>query len=214
MLVGGHSGEALEPSLGFSVTGLVDPRRIWRKSGLRAGDALLLTKPLGTGVLLAGHMRGLCKARWLEAAIDSMRQSNASAARVLAMHGVTACTDVTGFGLAGHLLEMLRASSVSAVVQPDAVPLLPGALELVRQGVESTLAEQNRRALPSKVRGTERDPRFDVLADPQTSGGLLAGIPAARANACVAALRQAEVSAAIIGTIAAADSGKSAIRWG
>ncbi len=197
MLVGGHSGEALELSLGFCVTGLVEPRRIWRKSGLREGDALVLTKPLGTGVLLAGHMRGLTKARWLVAAIESMRRSNAAAARILAMHGVSACTDVTGFGLAGHLTEMLRASGVSAVIDLDCVPLLPGALELASQGVESTLSGENRGALA----GHPRRPLVDLLADPQTSGGLLAGIAPGRVDACLAALQLAQVDAAVIGTV-------------
>ncbi|HSU04161.1 MAG TPA: selenide, water dikinase SelD [Acetobacteraceae bacterium] len=195
LLVGGHSGEALEASLGFAVTGLVEPRRIWRKSGLREGDVLVLTKPLGTGVLLAGHMRGLTKARWLVAAIASMRNSNAAAAKVLAAHGITACTDISGFGLAGHLIEMLRASDLTAVIYTEQVPLLPGALELARRGVESTLASDNRQALPAGA----REPRTNLLIDPQTSGGLLAGIPPSRAEACVAALHQAGIEAAIVG---------------
>ena len=112
-LVGGHSAEAAEPALGFAVTGLADPAKLLRKSGLRAGDVLILTKPLGTGIVLAAHMRGLACAAWLQAAIASMRTSNAAASRILRAFGVIACTDVTGFGLAGHLLEMLRASDVA-----------------------------------------------------------------------------------------------------
>lgn len=207
-LVGGHSTEALEASLGFAVTGLAEPRLIWRKSGLRDGDALVLTKPLGTGVLLAGHMRGLTKARWLLAAIESMRHSNADAARVLRTHGVTACTDIGGSGLAGHLTEMLRASGVGAAIWPDAVPLLPGAAELAEQGVQSTRAPQNRWALPANASG----PIVDLLADPQTSGGLLAGVPTARAEACIAALRAAALTAAIIGFAEAAEPGSIPLR--
>jgi selenide,water dikinase len=196
-LVGGHSGEGAEATLGFAVSGLVDPRRAWRKGGLRAGDALVLTKPLGTGVILAGQMRGLTKARWLQAAVASMCRTNAEAARVLRAHGVSACTDVTGFGLAGHLAEMLRASTLSARLYPDEVPLLPGALELAGAGVESTLAPDNRRLLDFPERG----PLIDLLNDPQTSGGLLAGVASTRAAACVAALRAAGVEAAVIGTV-------------
>ncbi|MGH7152440.1 MAG: AIR synthase-related protein [Acetobacteraceae bacterium] len=126
-----------------------------------------------------------------------MRQTNAAAAEILRAHGVTACTDVTGFGVAGHLLEMLRASAVGAVIRVDDMPVLPGALELAGQGVESTLAAANRAALPPGARG----PRRDLLADPQTSGGLLAGVPARRVEACLAALHEAGMQAAVIGVV-------------
>jgi selenide,water dikinase len=190
-LVGGHSAEAAEPALGFAVTGLADPAKLLRKSGLRVGDALVLTKPLGTGIVLAAHMRGLCRAAWLLAALDSMRQSNAAASRILREFGAVACTDVTGFGLAGHLMEMLRASHVAAVLWPDLVPTLPGALELAAHGVESTLAVENQRALAG----------HPLLVDPQTSGGLLAGIPTERAEACVSELCGVGIQAAIIGAV-------------
>ncbi len=205
-LVGGHSAEAAEPALGFAVTGLADPAMLLRKSGLRPGDALLLTKPLGTGIVLAGHMRGLARAAWLTAAIDSMRTSNAVASRILREHGVVACTDVTGFGLAGHLLEMLRASHVGAVLRLDRVPALPGALELAGAGVESTMAPENRRLLPAGA----PDARTALLFDPQTSGGLLAGIAPERVAACIAALREANVAATLIGTV---EQGEAAIRF-
>ena len=190
-LVGGHSAEAAEPALGFAVTGLADPAKLLRKSGLRVGDALVLTKPLGTGILLAAHMRGLCRAAWLQAALNSMRESNAAASRILREFGAVACTDVTGFGLAGHLMEMLRASHVAAVLWPDLVPTLPGALELAAHGVESTLAVENQRVLAGNP----------LLVDPQTSGGLLAGIPTERAEACVSELCGVGIQAAIIGRI-------------
>jgi selenide,water dikinase len=202
-LVGGHSAEAAEPALGFAVTGLAEPATLLRKSGLRPGDALVLTKPLGTGIVLAGHMRGLASAAWLQAAIDSMRTSNGLASRILREYGAVACTDVTGFGLAGHLMEILRASDVAAVLWPDQVPPLPGALELAAHGVESTLAVENRRLLPSA------DARTALLVDPQTSGGLLAGIAWDQAEACVARLRSQGAEAAIIGVV---QSGEPALR--
>ena len=197
ILVGGHSGEAEEAALGFAVSGLADAAALTRKSGLRPGDALILTKPLGTGIVLAGHMRGLTRASWLAATIGSMRVSNAVAARVLRDHAVTACTDVTGFGLSGHLVEMTRASSVAATIFRDAVPMLPGVLELVAQGVESTLAGENARAVPN----LSTEPRERVLIDPQTSGGLLGGVPADRAQACLRALTAAGMTAAIVGVV-------------
>ncbi len=196
-LIGGHSAEAAEPSIGFAVSGLADPRKLLRKSGLRVGDALVLTKPLGTGIVRAGHMRGAAHLRWLLAAIESMRASNAAASRVLLGHGTTACTDVAGFGLAGHLAEMLRASGVAAVLWPHAVPALPGALELAGVGIASPTASQNAFALPDG--GT--DPRSALLVDPQTSGGLLAGVPSGKAPACLSALRDAGLCAAVIGEV-------------
>ena len=198
-LVGGHSAEAAEPALGFAVTGTVDQGKVLRKSGLRTGDYLLLTKPLGTGVILAGHMRGLARASWLQVAIASMCLSNAAAARVFLAHRATACTDVTGFGLAGHLKEMLVASGVAAAIWPDRVPVLPGALEMAGQGIESTLAPDNRRALP----GMDGEVRTALLIDPQTSGGLLAGVAASRADACLGALLAEGMQAAIIGVVEA-----------
>jgi selenide,water dikinase len=196
-LVGGHSGEGEEAALGFAVSGLAEPEALTRKSGLRPGDALILTKPLGTGIVLAGYMRGLTRASWLAACVRSMRATNAEAASILRAHGATACTDITGFGLAGHLAEMTRASSVAATIWRDAVPVLPGALELTAQGVESTLAPENARAVPN----LSAEPRERVLIDPQTSGGLLGGVPADRAEACSQALIVAGMMAAIVGVV-------------
>jgi selenide,water dikinase len=205
-LVGGHSAEAAETSLGFAVTGLADPATLLRKSGLRPGDALVLTKPLGTGIVLAGHMRGLAHAAWLQAAIASMRASNADASRLFREFAATSCTDVTGFGLAGHLMEMLRASRVGAVLWPEALPALPGALELAALGVESTLAPQNRRVLSAAPSGATTS----LLSDPQTSGGLLAGVAADKVDACVAAMHQEHVPAAVVGMV---EAGEMALRF-
>ena len=197
-LIGGHSAEGGEAALGFAVTGVGLPAALWRKSGLRAGDALILTKPLGTGIVLAAHMRGLARVDWLAAALDSMARSNGAAAAVLRRFAVSACTDVTGFGLAGHLLEMLLASGAGAVLDGGALPALPGARALAAQGIESTLAPENRAAidLPDGV-------HIALLADPQTSGGLLAGLPASQAEACIAALWAAGCEAVIVGRVVA-----------
>jgi selenide,water dikinase len=191
-LVGGHSAEASETALGFAVTGLVDSGKIMRKSGLQPGDQLILTKPLGTGIVLAGHMRGNVRAQWLLAAIASMRTTNAAAARIALAYRPRAGTDVTGFGLAGHLREMLDASGVAAVLRLAAIPALPGALALAAHGIESTLAPENRRLLGDA-------PETALLVDPQTSGGLLLGLPPPRAAACLQALCDSGLTAAIIG---------------
>lgn len=196
-LVGGHSAEMAEPGLGFAITGVAGPR-ILRKGGLRPGDALVLTKPLGTGVLLAAAMRGAAKARWIAAALDGMQMSSAAAAACLLEHGATACTDVTGFGLLGHLLEMLDASGADAALDPGALPTLEGAAELLATGVASTLHPENARA-GHRLSG---DAPGALLFDPQTAGGLLAGVPAEQAAACVAALRaRGYPHAAVIGVV-------------
>ena len=204
-LVGGHSAEAAEAALGFSVTGIVEAGRVLRKSGLQAGDQLILTKPLGTGIILAGHMRGNVRSQWLLEAIESMRTTNAVAAHIGMAHRPRAGTDVTGFGLAGHLHEMLEASNMAAVLRLEAIPALPGVRALIAHGIESTLAPENRRLLGDA-------PDTALLVDPQTSGGLLLGLPASRAGACLEALRENGVDAAIIGEVEPAYVGIARIR--
>jgi selenide,water dikinase len=203
-LVGGHTSEGAELALGFAVNGLVSPEAALRKSGLRPGDALILTKPIGTGTLLAADMRRKAKARWVMAAIAHMIQSNGRAADILRRHGVHAATDVTGFGLLGHLVEMVRASDVDVTVAIDGVPLLDGARETVALGIFSSLQPQNvrlRRAI-RELETVAKHPRYPLLFDPQTAGGLLAAVPLGEAASCVAALRAANyVSAAVVGFV-------------
>ncbi len=203
VLVGGHSAEGAELALGFAVTGRAPSGTLLRKGGLRTGDRLILTKPLGTGIILAADGRGLAPARVVEGAIATMLQSAASAADCLVAHGATACTDVTGFGLLGHLLEMLRASNRDADLDPEAIPALDGALDLLGRGFTSSLHADNLAALAALATG-EAHPVAALLIDPQTAGGLLAGIPAARAAACIARLGALGYRAAVIGRIAPA----------
>jgi selenide,water dikinase len=207
VLVGGHSAEGSVAALALTCNGLIDPGRLLRKSGLRAGEALLLTKPLGTGVLFAAHMRLQAKAGWIDAALESMLLSNQAAAAILRDHGASACTDVTGFGLAGHLLEMLRGGDghLGAEIDGASVPALPGALDCLRSGLTSSLDAANRRALSFIAHAEDfaGNERLALLFDPQTSGGLLAGVPSERAADCVEALRAAGyVHAERIGTVA------------
>ena len=178
-LIGGHSGEGPEAALGFSVNGLVDPARALRKSGLQPGDKLVLTKPLGTGVIFAAAMRGVAHGTWIASALASMRQPSSAAAEVLVTAGAHACTDVTGFGLAGHLAEMVRASgAVSVDLHLDALPALDGAVELFAQGFASSLQPENLRArhLIDGMDSHAHHPKLPLLFDPQTAGGLLAAI--------------------------------------
>jgi selenide,water dikinase len=192
-LAGGHTREGAELSLGFAVSGLSHPERLLRKSGMRPGDALILNKPIGTGILFAADMRRKAKGRWIQAALTSMQLSNRAASEILVSHGASACTDIASFGLLGHLLEMVRPSQVDVDLWLDAIPLLEGARETVVRGILSSLQPQNVR-VRSAIRNLEeaaKDPRYALLFDPQIAGGLLASVPAERVEECVTQLRHA-----------------------
>lgn len=207
-LVGGHTGEGAELALGFAINGLIDEKMdsVMRKGGMQPGNVLLLTKPMGTGTLFAAHARHAAKGRWIAAALQSMVQSNQQGAAILRTHGATACTDLTGFGLLGHLVEMTRPSGVDAELNMSTLPLLDGAVDCVKAGIVSSLQPANvrlRRALRNADEFVS-DPRYPLLFDPQTAGGLLASVPAAQAAACVQALKAAGYAhTAIIGRITA-----------
>jgi len=216
-LVGGHTGEGQELALGFAVNGLIDDRTedIMRKGGMQPGDALVLTKPIGTGTLFAAHARLATRGRWIDNALQSMRQSNREAARCLHQQGATACTDLTGFGLLGHLVEMTRPSGVDATLELSALPVLDGAEETVAAGILSSLQPANvrlRRAIRNP--GAVKDhPRYPLVFDPQTAGGLLASIPADRADACVRELRSLGYPhTAVIGQLSAQGEGLEPIQ--
>ena len=199
-LVGGHTSEGAELSLGFAVTGLAARDRLLRKSGMMPGEALIITKPIGTGTLLAADMRGKAKARWVMAALDHMTRSNAEAAAILRAHGATAATDVTGFGVLGHLIEMVKASGVDVTIDLARIPLLDGVRETLAMGIFSSLQPQNVR-LRRAIRNLDEaghEPLYPALFDPQTAGGLLASVPRREAAACLAALRAAGYDQAMI----------------
>lgn len=214
-LVGGHTSEGAELALGLAVTGLVDAGAALRKSGMRPGDALVLTKPLGTGALFAAEMRRRAKGRWVEAALRSMTLSNRAAARALIDHGATAMTDVTGFGLLGHLVEMTTASGVDATVNLDAIPALDGVLEVMDAGIFSSLQAENVR-LRRAIAGLEEaaaNRAYPLIFDPQTAGGLLASVPGDSVAACVNELRARGYGRAVaIGEVREADAGQPPIR--
>jgi selenide, water dikinase len=202
-LVGGHSAEGAELALGFAVTGRARSGALLRKGGLSPGDRLILSKPLGTGVILAAEMRGAASARAYAGAVAAMLESAGAAAAVLAAHGATAATDVTGFGLIGHLYEMLTASGVNACIDPAAVPALDGALDLLARGFASSLQSANLSSLAGLADADPEAPLTRLLIDPQTAGGLLAGVPALSAAVCLAELRRCGYRAAEIGVVAA-----------
>ena len=209
-LVGGHTSEGAELSLGFSVYGTARPEALLKRSGLQPGQALLLSKPLGTGAVMAAAAGGAACALGVAAAVDSMLRSNAQASLILQQHGATACVDVTGFGLLGHAAELAAASHVALEIDPGTVPLLPGAAECLAAGALSSLHAENTRvaAVVFDAEAAAALPVWPLLVDPQTSGGLLAGVPADRATACLEALRASGcVRAAIVGRVVAGIDG-------
>ncbi|MEM7015613.1 MAG: selenide, water dikinase SelD, partial [Verrucomicrobiota bacterium] len=178
-LGGGHSTEDAQLAFGLAVQGLSDREEILRKGGMNPGEKLILTKPVGTGTLFAADMRQKARGDWITNAIEVMLQLNQEPAKILRRHGATACTDVTGFGLLGHLTEMLKASSVGAEVEIESVPLLDGAAETIEAGILSSLHPENvriRRAVKDESTASQLK-NYPALFDPQTSGGLLASVP-------------------------------------
>ncbi len=193
-IVGGHTSVGEELTIGFTITGLC-PDAPLTLAGARPGDALILTKPLGSGVLMAAEMAGLARGEWVLEAFGHMTTSQAKAAHILS--GARAMTDVTGFGLVGHLLGMCAASDVAARLDPDRIPALRGAVALATGGVASTLFDDNR-ALAPELPATGR---AALLFDPQTAGGLLAAVPPDQADALVSRLCTAGYVAARIGSL-------------
>jgi selenide,water dikinase len=214
-LTGGHTSEGAELSIGFSVNGLAQENNILQKASLENGDVLILTQPLGTGTLFAAHARLQAQGKWIDTALTNMLQSNRIAGEIFHAHQASACTDITGFGLLGHLVEMLKPNGLNASLKINQVPVLDGAIQTLAQGITSSLQPQNirlRRAINNPEEWAS-NAEYQLLFDPQTSGGLLAGVPDAQANQCLKALRQAGYShSCIIGYIEA--DGSSSNRTG
>ena len=202
-LAGGHTIRDPEPKYGLAVIGAAHPDRLLRKGGARPGEALILTKALGTGLLVSGARQGRTSPADLSNAVESMRSLNRRAGEVLVANGITGATDVTGFGLLGHGLEMARASGVAFAFDAAALPALPGAIDLARAGLETRGAAHNRRFVLDalKVRGGVSDELVTLAHDPQTSGGLLAAIPADRLAAVTEELEGAGLPAWQIGEV-------------
>lgn len=214
-LAGGHTSEGMDFQIGFSVTGYARKSELFQNSNTRPGLELVLTKPLGSGALLRAHMLGQCTAAWFDELLEGLRISNRMAAQILETHGVTACTDITGFGLGGHLLELLDAADISARIRSADVPRYAGFDETASRRMDrivSTLHEENARVRDRISCETPSHPEW--LFDPQTSGGLLAAVDPGRTNAVVAALHDAGYQrAACIGvTIERIPAGNTAIQ--
>jgi selenide,water dikinase len=189
-LVGGHTTEGDRLTLSLTSQGYIAPNTALRTQGLQDGDVLILTKAIGTGTLFAASERGRAPGRWIAAMVAAMTQSNQAAVPILRQWGATACTDISGFGLVGHLLEMLAHSDLGVMLNGAAIPCLEGAQQTINQGLTSSLQGQNLTAAP-RVAGSPTAPIYPLLFDPQTAGGLLVAMPRDRASDCLAALRHA-----------------------
>lgn len=203
VIVGGHTVEDKEPKYGLAVTGLVCPGEVITNAGAKAGDRLVLTKPLGMGILATALKGGMVEEGEMMDAIDSGRTLNASAAEAMRKIGVSACTDVTGFGFLGHLSLMLTASGVSVRVEAKEVPIWSKAIEFAEMGLIPAGAAENRAFLKGKISfGRVDEVIQDILFDPQTSGGLLISVPTERCDELVEALKKGGVpTRAVVGEI-------------
>jgi selenide,water dikinase len=210
--VGGHTVDDPEPKFGLAMVGEVHPDRILTNAGLRPGDSLVLTKALGAGIVATAMKAGVAPAEVVDAAVGSMTRLNNEAARVAVEAGATGATDVTGFGLLGHLRSMAEGSKVDVELVASAVPVLPGVAELVAAGLVPGGSRRNLAWAAERLdaAGVE-EPVVIVLADAQTSGGLLFGAEAGAAHAAVEELRASGHAAAVIGT-AGAGSGQIRVR--
>ena len=197
-IAGGHTSQGAEMTIGFSLTGLAGARTI-KLGGGNAGDRLILTQPIGSGAILAAAMAQMARAEWVDAAYRAMLMPQGRAAQILA--GAHAMTDVTGFGLAGHLLNIARASDVRARLRLDAVPLIVGAVEVSQMGVRSTLTQGNRADQAPQIAGRSDGPIFELLFDPQTAGGLLAAVDSEQAGVILEQLSDAGYGAEIVGEL-------------
>jgi selenide, water dikinase len=214
ILAGGHTIRDPEPKYGLAVIGVASPERLLRKGGAQPGDLLILTKPLGTGLLVSGERQGRTSTADLERAVDQMRMLNRTASEILVAHGVRGATDVTGFGLLGHGLEMARASRTTFAFDAGRLPALDGALDLARAGVETGGAAHNRRFVaPYLTLGPDVAPELVTLAhDPQTSGGLLAAIPPAAVSDVHRHLVDAGLDEWAVGHVEASDEPRVVLR--
>jgi selenide, water dikinase len=204
-VIGGHSVRDPEIKFGYSVTGMIHPDRVWTNSGSQPGDKLILTKPLGTGVISTAIKKGEAKPKWIDAAIKSMTTLNAKAATIAAggRFAVHAATDITGFGLIGHSREMAAGSEVSLHIDCSRVAALPGALECIRAKFIPGGLNANRDFAECMVAYGESvsEERKALLFDPQTAGGLLLSVSSGESPIIIAELRQAGVEADEIGEV-------------
>lgn len=204
VLVGGHSVEDQELKYGLSVTGLIHPKKVLTKQGAQAGDVLILTKPLGTGIIATALKGGLASTAAMKKIVDSMTTLNRKAAEIMQDFGVHACTDITGFGLIGHAYEVARAGSIGIFLHASSIPVFPEALEYARMGLVPGGGHANRSFYEPFVeyRDTISEELRDILYDPQTSGGLLFSVAKEKHKSLLKKFERAQVEVFVIGEVA------------
>ena len=198
VLAGGHSVEDDEPKFGLSVVGVVHPDRFWTNAGARPGDTLVLTKPLGSGVLFNANLKKMVSQDAMEKCVTALTTLNKSAAEAMRRFEIHSVTDITGFGLAGHALEMAKASEVTIAIEMDALPVMDQALEMYRRGVNTGVNAFNQSLVAEHARFDKVLPQWhrQIVYDPQTSGGLLAALPAGQEAELIRELERAGTPAA------------------
>ncbi len=214
VLVGGHTVTDKEVKYGLSVTGYVHPDKVLTNSGAEKGDVLVLTKPIGTGILTTALKKGMITEKELEPAITSMRTLNKGAAIAMEKIGVHACTDITGFGVLGHIYELASGSQVQVTLKSEAIPLFDGTLELIEQNAVPGGARSNQGYFGKWVHMDDISPNMQTaLFDPQTSGGLLIAVAADRVEQLVRELKKEKcLCASVIGEVAMKDEGDTYIK--
>lgn len=202
-VIGGHSIRDEAPKFGMAVMGVVHPRHIFRNSACQPGDVLILTKPIGTGVISTAAKAGIAAPDVIAASTRSMMRLNSDAARVAHNLGLKAATDVSGFGLVGHIHDLARSSGLLAQIRLPAVPTIPGFAELATNGLATGVTAKNLEAAASYMQGTKDLDLIEaaILGDPQTSGGLILSTPATQVDDLLAQLAEVDICGAVIGTM-------------
>ena len=204
VLAGGHTTDDEEPKFGLSVTGIVHPQKYWRNVGAKPGDVLILTKPIGSGVIFNANLKNWVSEQALEECIQTITTLSKQAAAVMADFDIHAVTDITGFGLGGHALEMAEGSGVTLEIRTDDVPIMREALEMYQKGMRTGVNPANRALIEESTHFEKSLPAWheEIFVDPQTSGGLLMSLPASQSESLLEALRNSGVTKAqIVGNV-------------
>ena len=204
LLVGGHSIDDDEPKFGLAVTGIVHPDKIWTNAGARPEDLLILTKPIGSGVLFNANIKGLVPETSMKTCIESLIELNMNAAAIMSDFEIHSVTDVTGFGLIGHAHEMAEASNVTVVINHDTIPIMKSSFDMYKRGISTGSNAANRQLTEAQTRFDTLLPSYqeEIYFDPQTSGGLLVAVPPEAGDSLLRALHAGGIRyASIIGKV-------------